>query len=134
MSDLGVQLSLPRPMMELQDELIRRPKDLLRAFVMSADMGGLEDKQAAAAAGMDPATWSRFKQGDVGIRPNNFMSFREQCGNDLPLAHWAYRCGYGLHPLESELERRLRIERERNERIEAENKMLKNLLAGRPAD
>lgn len=128
MADFGVQLHLPRPPMELDENLIRRPKDLLRAFVMSADLGGMDDKQAAAAAGMDPATWSRFKQGEVGVKPNNLMAFREQCGNDLALANWAWQCGYVLTPRESELERRLRIERETRERVEAENKLLRGLI------
>ena len=131
MADQAVQLHLPRAPMELDDTIISRPKDLLRAFIMSADLGGLDDKQAAAAAGMDPASWSRFKQGDVGIRPLNFMSFREQTWNDLVLSHWAYRCGYSLTMRESELEKRLRMERDARAIVESENKLLRNLLQGR---
>lgn len=117
--------------MELDDTIISRPKDLLRAFIMSADLGGLDDKQAAAGAGMDPATWSRFKQGDAGIKPLNLMTFRDQTGNDLPLANWAYQCGYSLTMRESELEKRLRMETEARAQVENENRLLRNLLVGR---
>lgn len=40
-------------------------------------------------------------------------------------------CGFGLVPLETELERQLRVEREARANVEAENKLLKGLLVGR---
>jgi hypothetical protein len=132
MTNLAVQLNLPRPPMELDDSIITRPKDILRAFVMAADLGGLDDKQAAAGAGMDPATWSRFKQGDVGIKPLNLLSYGEQCGNHLPLAYWAYKCGYALTIRETELEKRLRLKDEELQRERAENVLLRGLIQ-RPA-
>jgi hypothetical protein len=125
------QLSLPRPLMKLDDTVIRAPKNLLRAFIAAAELGGLEDKQAAAAAGMDPATWSQFKAGDRGIKPLALSGYMDQCANELPLAHWAFSRGYMLVPLESELERRLRIEREGREKVEAENKLLREILSKR---
>lgn len=125
------QLEIPRPLMRLDDSIVQRPKNLLRAFVMAADLGGMDDKQAAAAAGMDVSTWSQFKQGDRGIKPLELNGFLDQCANELPLANWAYTRGYALCPLESEMEKRLRTELERAEKAEAENKMLRGLLIGR---
>ena len=125
------QLLLPREPLTLDDTIISRPKDLLRAFVMAADLGALDDKQAAAAAGMDPATWSRFKQGDAGIKPANLITFSEQTGNDLPLAYWALQRGYELRQRETETERLLRAEREARSKVEAENAVLRDVLAGR---
>lgn len=133
MSDLGVQLLLPRQPAPLEEDYIATRKSILHGFISSADLGGLDDKQAAAGAGMDPATWSRFKQGDVGIKPANFMSFRQQTGNDLALARWAWECGYVLTHRETELERQLRVEREHSQAVEAENALLKKLLQGRAA-
>lgn len=130
---MSAQLALPKPPVKLDDSVVQSPKDLLRAFVIAADLGGLEDKQAAAAAGMDPSTWSQFKAGDRGIKPKELNAYLDQCGNELPLAYWAFTRGYVLLPRESEYERRLRIEREARERVEAENKLLKGLLVGRPA-
>jgi hypothetical protein len=43
----------------------------------------------------------------------------------------ADRRGYSLTPLESEMERRERIQRERAEKLEAENALLKGLLVGK---
>lgn len=103
------QLCIPRPIMRLDDSVVRSRKSLLHAFVSAADHGGLDDKQAAAAAGMDPATWSQFKAGDRGIKPLMFDAFMVQCANELPLAYWAYSRGYELRPLETELEKRLRL-------------------------
>lgn len=127
------QLEIPRSLMILDDSIIQRPKNLLRAFVMASDLGGMDDKQAAAAAGMDVSTWSQFKQGDRGIKPLELNGYLDQCANELPLAYWAYTRGYSLSPLESEMEKRLRIERERAEKAEAENKMLRSLFVGRVA-
>lgn len=106
------QLVLPRPLIRLDESVIRSRKNLLHAFVSAADQGGLEDKQGAAAAGMDPATWSQFKAGDRGIKPLVLNSYMDQCANELPLAYWAFSRGYGLVPLESELEKRLRLANE----------------------
>lgn len=103
------QLSIPRPLMKLDESIVRSRKSLLHAFISSADQGGLDDKQAAAAAGMDPATWSQFKAGDRGIKPLVVNSYMDQCANELPLAYWAFSRGYELKPLETELEKRLRI-------------------------
>lgn len=131
MASNPAQLLIPRAMMRLDDTVIRAPKNLLRAFIASAELGGLEDKQAAAAAGMDPATWSQFKAGDRGIKPLELNTFADQCGNELTLAYWAYSRGYMLVPLESELERRLRVEQEKRQKVEAENKVLREVLTAR---
>lgn len=104
---------------------------MLHAFLSAADMKGLEDKQAAAGAGMDPATWSRFKQGDVGMKPAHMNGYLDQCGNELPLAYWAWTRGYILTPRESEMERRLRIECERADKAEEKARLLAELLQGR---
>lgn len=125
------QLVLPREPMALDDTIITRPKDLLRAFVMAADLGGLDDKQAAAGAGMDPATWSRFKQGDVGFKPLQLNVYLDQCANDLPLAYWAYTRGQELRARESETERKLRIANEDLAKEREENRVLRSVLQGR---
>lgn len=124
------QLKLPREMMVLDDSIITRPKDLLRAFTMAADLGQLDDKQAAAAAGMDPSTWSLFKSGERGIKPGEFNTYLDQCGNNLPLAYWAYTRGMNLTPRESELERQLRLEREARIKAEERLKYLEGLVKG----
>lgn len=125
------QLSLPRQLMKLDDTVIQQPKDILRAFVICADLGGLDDQQAATAAGMDPSTWSQFKNGTRGIKPLELDTFMDQCANELPLAYWAHSRGYVLTPRESELERRLRLEQAKREKVEAENRVLREVLGAK---
>lgn len=125
------QLSIPRPLMKLDDTTVRAPKNLLRAFIVAAELGGLDDGQAATAAGMDPSTWSLFKAGSRGIKPLELNGFMDQCANELPLAYWAFSRGYALTPLESELEKRLRIEQEERKKVEAENKVLREVIGAR---
>lgn len=119
--------------MRLDETVIRAPKDLLRAFVMQAELGGLDDQQAATAAGMDPSTWSLFKAGTRGIKPLELRSFDGQCGNQLVLAHWAWISGFVLTPRENEYERRLRLKDEENEKLRNENRLLREIAVGKAA-
>jgi hypothetical protein len=119
--------------MKLDDTIISQPKDLLRAFILQAELGGLDDQQAASAAGMDPSTWSQFKNGTRGIKPLELRTFDQQCGNQLVLANWAWVSGYVLTPRESELERRLRLKDEENLKLRDENRLLREIAVGRAA-
>jgi hypothetical protein len=130
---LSAQLRLPRPLMKLDTTVIQSPKNLLRAFIVGAELGGLDDGQAAAAAGMDPSSWSQFKNGMRGIKPLELNGFLDQCANELPLAYWAYSRGYVLTPMESELERRLRIKDEELQKVKDENKLLREIAVGKAA-
>lgn len=130
---MSAQLRLPREPMKLDETVIQRPKDILRAFVLQAELGGLDDQQAAAAAGMDPSSWSQFKTGTRGIKPLELMGFDGQCGNQLVLAYWAWNSGFVLTPRESELERRLRLKDEEVTRLKGENRLLREIAVGKAA-
>lgn len=128
---MSAQLQLPREPMKLDESVISRPKDLLRAFILQAELGGLDDQQAAAAAGMDPSSWSQFKTGTRGIKPLELRTFDQQCGNHLVLANWAWVSGFVLTPRESELERRLRVKDEENQKLKDENRLLREIAQGK---
>jgi len=130
---MSTQLRLPREPMKLDESIISQPKDLLRAFILQAELGGLDDQQAASAAGMDPSTWSMFKNGARGIKPLELITFDQQCGNQLVLANWAWRSGFVLTPRESELERRIRIKDEENKKLRDENRLLREIAVGKAA-
>lgn len=130
---MSTQLRLPREPMKLDDMIIAQPKDMLRAFILQAELGGLDDQQAAAASGMDPSSWSQFKTGTRGIKPLELRSFDAQCGNHLVLSHWAWVSGYVLTPRESELERRLRLKDEENKELRSENRLLREIAVGKAA-
>jgi hypothetical protein len=53
------------------------------------------------------------------------------CGNDAPLEWLAHSRGYELRPLETETERLLRLQFERADKLETENRLLRTLLLGR---
>lgn len=125
------QLELQMPAALIDDEVVGRQPSFTRAIVVCADIAGFEDKVAANAAGVDPATWSKIKSGQANFPQEGFRRFQQKCGNWLPL-QWINRdCGFGLTPLETELEKQLRAEREGRATAEAENKLLRNLLVGR---
>ncbi len=130
---MSAQLQLPREPMRLDETVIRSPKDMLRAFVLQAELGGLDDQQAAAAAGMDPSSWSQFKNGMRGIKPLELRNFDGQCGNQLVLHYWAWTSGFVLTPRESELERRLRLKDEENRKLKDENRLLREIAVGKAA-
>lgn len=125
------QLDLQMPVALIADDVVARQPSLTRAIVVCADIAGFEDKRAAAAAGVDPATWSKIKSGLAHFPQENWRKYQAKCGNWLPL-QWAARdAGFGLVALETELERQLRVKSEALANVEAENKLLKGLLVGR---
>lgn len=127
------QLELQMPVALIDDEVVARQPSLTRAIVVCADMAGFEDKRAASAAGVDPATWSKIKSGGANFPQETLKKYQIKCGNWLPLQWTARDCGFSLTHLETELERQLRVEREARAKVEAENVTLKNLLLGRAA-
>lgn len=113
------------------DEIVTRQPTIIKAIITCADIAGLEEKQAADACGLDPATWSRFKKGQTHFPQSRLIAFQQRCGNWLPLQWLAGDAGFNLEPRESRLERQLREERDLRERVEAENKLLRDLVQGR---
>lgn len=115
-------------MMQLNESMYTRPSSLLRAIVMCADFGGLAEKEAAEAMGVDNATWSRIKSGTAGIKPDALETFMDACGNELPLYYLAARRGYELVPSQTELERQLAEEQAKTARLEQQLESLMGLL------
>jgi hypothetical protein len=127
--DLGIK----PPMTALPDEIIAKPSCWRKSILMTADLGGLEDKNAADAMGIAPEMWSRLKTDPrTGVNPDRLEAFMDNCGNELLLHNLAWRRGFKLVERETETQRLLRIEREKREATEAENKILRSLL-GRSA-
>lgn len=115
----------------IDDDVVGRQSSFTRAIVVCADIAGFEDKVAASAAGVDPATWSKIKSGQANFPQEYFRRFQQKCGNWLPLQWIARDCGFDVTPLETELEKQLRSEREARAAAEAENKLLRSLLVGK---
>jgi hypothetical protein len=127
------QLALPLKAMQALDiEQVRRQPSMTKAIALTVAIGGFQnDKDFCRRISIDPAVWARIKNGEAHFPQDRYEDLFDECGNEAPLIWLADRRGYSLTPLESEMERRERIQRERAEKLEAENALLKGLLVGK---
>lgn len=129
-----LDLGMKPPMLDLTDEIVASPVNWRKAILLTADIGGLADKNAADAMGVAQEMWTRLKTDPrTGINPDRIESFMDNCGNELLLHNLAWRRGFRLVQRETETQRLLRIEREKREAVEAENAVLRSVLGGRAA-
>lgn len=129
------QFDLPMkpPMQRLDADVLARLPNMTAAILLCQQISGLSDSEVAKALGLDAAQWSRVKSGGAHFPQERLNKLMDVCGNEAPLLWIANRRGYELKELESETQRQLRIERESRERVERENKLLRDLLTGRAA-
>lgn len=122
-------LKLPRKSQGVDIEAVRRQPTLTKAIVLCVDLAGfVNDKDLCRALDLDPAVWARIKNGQACFPQEKLNDLMDEAGNEVPLIWLADRRGYLLTPKESYLEKRLRLERETNERLEHENKLLRELI------
>lgn len=114
--------------------IAKRPT-LLSAINYCIEVSSLDDKEIALALGIDAGHFSNIRKGKTGCHfpTNKLDDLMTLCGNEIPLIWQALKRGKGVHMLEGEAERQLRLERERNERLEGENKLLRDLVQGKAA-
>ncbi len=104
------------------------------AIRLCQQLSGLEDKEIVGKRGIVPdlAQWSRITRSGRHYFPQDKLNaFMDLCGNEVPLIWLARSRGYDLRPLETEMERRLCLEREKTDKLEYENLLLKKLLMGK---
>lgn len=111
--------------------LVRRQRSMLAAIALAIQAAGLQEKEVSASLGIDPGHWTRILAGAAHFPLDRLGPLMDLCGNESPLRWLAHSRGYELRPLETELERRLREERESREKVEAENRVLRSVLEGR---
>lgn len=126
-------LPIKSPMEAVEDAVIRRQPTMTAAILLCQQLAGVEDKELCGKHGIvpDPAVWSRIKVGAANFPQDRLPEFMDFCGNEAPLLWLARRRGYLLTPMETELERRLRIGEEERERLQRENALLRDLLQGK---
>ena len=125
-------LRLPRKPQSVDIEAIRRQPTLTKAIVLCADMVGfVNDKDLCRSLDIDTAVWARIKNGQAHFPHDKLLDLFDESGNEAPLIWLADRRGYELTPKESELQRRLRVEKEERERLERENELLRGLITRR---
>jgi len=132
-----MELRLLRPeMLQVDARVIDALPSMTAAIRLCQQLSGLPDKAFYGKGGIvsDAAQWSRITHsGQHNFPQDKFVLYQEICGNPVPTMFSARKLGYGLVPLETEMERRLRIERQKAEELERENALLKKLFTGRGA-
>jgi hypothetical protein len=111
--------------------LVHRQRSMLGAIALCMQAAGIADKEAHLALDIDAGHWSRIVKGDAHFPLDRLGPLMDLCGNEAPLEWLAHSRGYRLEPLETELQRQLREQREARESVEAENRVLRELLVGR---
>ncbi|WP_396957042.1 hypothetical protein [Nitrosomonas sp.] len=125
-----------KPEMHIVDmRTIDAQPSMTRALRLCQQVSGLEDKEIVGENGIvkDTGQWSRIINNSArhNFPQDKLCAYMDVCGNEVPLIWLARARGYELVPMETEMERRLRIEREKSEELERENLLLKKLLTGR---
>jgi hypothetical protein len=112
-------------------DTVMRQQSFLGAINLCIDISGLDDKEIYIELGIDASQWSRIRKGDAHFPPNKLQSLMSICGNQVPLIWLARQYGYELVQIESETQRLLNAERAAREKVEDENRVLREVLQGR---
>lgn len=89
-----------------------------QAIRLAVDTALLEDKEVYLVLDIDAATWSRILASKNTLAPEKVRQFCEVVGNRIYPEWIAYQVGCTLTMIESEAERRYRLERERADKAE----------------
>lgn len=116
-------------------EVIAKRKDLLAAINLCIDVSGLENKEVYLALDIDAGHFSNIRKGTSGSHfpTNKIDDLMTLCGNEIPLIWLGLKRGKGMHMLETEAQRLLRVEQETNAKLRDENRLLREIAVGKAA-
>jgi len=108
---------------------IEAQKNFTDSINLCQQTSGLVDKKIVDEGIVgDKATWSRITQSRTNFFPQDRLNeYMDLCKNEAPLIWLARSRGYELVALETEMERRLRHEREKVVGLEQENQFHKKM-------
>jgi len=112
-------------------EMIRAQKTAAAAFTLACSVSGLEDKEIYLALGIDAGYFSNIKKGKATLQADLVSQFCELVGNTIYPEWSAYQVGCTLVMIKTEAERRAEVAEMRAQAAEAENRLMRQLLAGR---
>ena len=124
----ALPLSRPQPIAE---EVVFQQPTFSAAIRLASSVSGLDEKQIYRELDIDAGHWTRITHGEAHFPVDKLVRFMDLVGNEIPLMWLAHKRGRGLVVLEGESARMLRIERERADELERENKLMRDLLRGR---
>ena len=116
---------------EVPEEMIQRQKTGAAALCLACQSSGLEDKEIYSALKIDAGYFSRMKKGEASLQADQVQPFCEVVGNLIYVQWQAYQVGCKLVLIKSEAERRAEHAEERLRAVDAENKLMRQLLQGR---
>lgn len=125
------ELPMKPPMRELDVGMVTQQPTLTGAIMLCVYISGLDDRDLAKALAIDPAQWSRIKSGQAHFPQERMNRLMDICGNEAPLIWLASRRGYDLQAKLSLMEQKLATERHRADKLEEQNKLLRELVTGR---
>lgn len=118
---------------EVPVDLLRRQRTAAAAFSLACQSSGLEDKEIYSGLGIDPGYFSRIKKGEATLQADVMQSFCRLVSNRIYPEWIAYSLGCTLVEIKSEAERRAEAAEKREAAAVAENRLMRQLLAGRVA-
>ena len=130
-ADRQIPMVTPGDPIAVDPALVHRQPSMIAAIQLCLQAAGIADKEACLSLGIDAAHWSRMLSGGAHFPLHLLGPLMDLAGNEAPLEWLAHSRGYELRPLETELERQVREEQERNARLADENRLLREMLVGR---
>lgn len=118
-------------------ETIRAQKSAAAAFSLACSVSGLEDKEIYLSLiqpdgkALDAGYFSNIKKGKATLQADLIAKFCDVVGNAIYPEWLAYQVGCTLVLIKTEAERRADMERARADALDAENKLMRQLLQGR---
>lgn len=124
-------------MQAIDPALIAKQPSMTKALQLCQTLSGLDDKAFIGSGGIvkDAAQWSRIMgSGQHNFPQDELNKFMDKAENEAPLLWLVHSRGYDIESLrkrESETEYALRIERERNAKLQERLHYAESILKGR---
>ena len=127
------ELALARPpaTVSVPIEMVRAQKTAAAAFTLACTVSGLEDKEIYLALEIDAGYFSNIKKGKATLQADLYKPFCKVVGNTVYPEWIAFQLGCTLVMVKTEAERRAEIAERERDAAQAENKLMRQLLAGR---
>lgn len=93
-------------------EVILAKRTFSQALALAVQVSELEEKEIYIPLKIDAGHWTNIMKGKGHFPVDKLNDFCDLVGNEIALIWWANSRGKGLHLLETEAERLLRVERE----------------------
>ncbi len=112
-------------------ETVRAQRSPCAAFTLACNNSGLEDKEIYLSLGIDAGYFTNIKKGKATLQSDKVRKFCEIVGNTAYPEWMAYQLGCTLVVIKTEAERRAEEAERRYAESDRENKLMRQLLAGK---